>query len=101
MTGLAGVYARTRSVLAALGDSAESWQAAADYEDVLLLLDAIAPAARQPLVRIVVAEPTRSDLYLEAREALDLLRAAGADGFEVGICATLLATSWEREQTQA
>jgi len=100
MTDLGEVYARARSLLAALADSAESWEAAADYEEVLLLLDGIAPAPRQRLVHLDVVEGTRGDLYLLARDALGLLRAAGVDEFEVGICATMLATRWEREQAQ-
>jgi hypothetical protein len=100
MTDLSEVYARTRSLLAALGDSAESWEAAADYEEVLLRLDGIAPAARQPLVHLTVVEGTRLDLYLEARDALGDLRAGGVDGFELGICTTMLATGWEREQVR-
>lgn len=98
MTDIGEVYARTRSLLAALGDSAASWEAAADYEDVLLVLDGIAPAPRQRLVHLDVVDGTRGDLYRQADDALGLLRAAGVDEFEVGLCATMLATAWEREQ---
>lgn len=39
-------------------------------------------------------------MYREAQDTLRSLTKAGADAFEVGICATMLAAAWEQEQAQ-
>jgi hypothetical protein len=98
MTELVEVYARARSLLAALADTADRGDAAAGYDQVLLTLDTIRPAPRRALIKLDLPDGGRPQLYRQARDTLAELAVEGVDLLEVGVCRNMLATVWEREQ---
>jgi len=86
------LLAEARSYVAALADSANSFDAAMEYERVLLQLDSFHDGTVPP----ITAVPTgaRDVLFDVARAAITNLEEHAVDRLGVAICSSMLDAAW-------
>ena len=88
--------AEARSFLAALADGAQGFDAALEYERVLIQLDWLHGGA---VPSITVVPPCGRDaLHLGARAAIVGLEQHAVDPLELAICSSMLEAAWELDQ---
>lgn len=88
--------AEARSFLAALADSARGFDAALEYERVLIQLDWLHGGT---VPSITVAPPCGRDaLHKVALAAIGSLELHGLNKLELAICSSMLEAAWELDQ---
>jgi hypothetical protein len=90
------VLAEARSYVAALADSASSFDASLEYERVLLQLDWLHDGTVPPIT--VVPSGDRDVLYRVASAAIGNLANQGVDRLDLEICAAMLDAAWELDE---
>jgi hypothetical protein len=90
------LLAEARSYLAALADGADDFDAAMEYERVLLQLDWIHHGVVPPTTAIPTSQ--REVLVRIARAAITNLADHDVDSLELGICLSMLDAAWELER---
>ena len=98
MTERDAAYAGARSLLAALADTAADPETAGGFEEALLQLDHIDPAARRPVQGASITD--RAAAYNALAEALTQLGESGVDPFELALCRSMVATAWRQDRTR-
>jgi hypothetical protein len=81
-----------------LADTAADPDTAGGFEEALLQLDHIDPAARRPVHRASITD--RAAAYNGLAEALTQLEQCGVDPFELALCRSMLATAWRQDRTR-
>ena len=91
------LLAEARSYLAALADTARSFDAALEYERALLQLDWLHGGTIPPIT--VVPTQDRNVLYSVARSAIAHLENHAVDQLELAICLSMLTVAWDLDRS--
>src|SRR5680860_209192 len=93
------LLAEARSYVAALADTANSFDAALEYERALLQLDWLHGGHIPPITGVPTQD--RDVLYRVARASIAHLEHHAVDQLELAICLSMLAVAWDLDRDAA